>query len=124
MLTVAGKVIRVPGEGLLRVDETKSAAGRRTIPLPRFAVDADEATASPLPRRADCHLPVHGRHPRDPNNFLKQWRSVREELGVRDATTHSFRKTVSTLIDDEGLSARIGADHLGHATPVRPRTAT
>jgi len=39
MLTVAGKVIRVPGEGLLRVDETKSAAGRRTIPLPRFAVE-------------------------------------------------------------------------------------
>jgi integrase len=28
--------------------------------------------------------------------------------------THSFRKTVATLIDDEGLSARIGADHLGH----------
>ena len=32
-----------------------------------------------------------------------------------DATSHSFRKTVATLIDDEGLSARIGADHLGHA---------
>jgi integrase len=30
-------------------------------------------------------------------------------------TTHSFRKTVATLIDDEGLSARIGADHLGHS---------
>ena len=30
-------------------------------------------------------------------------------------TSHSFRKTVATLIDDEGLSARIGADHLGHA---------
>jgi integrase len=29
----------VRGEGLLRVDETKSAAGRRTIPLPRFAVE-------------------------------------------------------------------------------------
>jgi hypothetical protein len=29
--------------------------------------------------------------------------------------THSFRKTVATLIDDEGLSARIGADHLGHS---------
>ncbi|MDT5160106.1 MAG: hypothetical protein QOC90_416, partial [Mycobacterium sp.] len=24
-------------------------------------------------------------------------------------------KTVATLIDDEGLSARIGADHLGHS---------
>ena len=30
-------------------------------------------------------------------------------------TSHSFRKTVATLIDDEGLSARIGADHLGHS---------
>jgi integrase len=40
---------------------------------------------------------------------------VRDDLGVPDATSHSFRKTVATLIDDEGLSARIGADHLGHA---------
>lgn len=29
-------------------------------------------------------------------------------------TTPSFRKTVATLIDDEGLSARIGADRLGN----------
>ena len=40
---------------------------------------------------------------------------MREALGVPDVTSHSFRKTVATLIDDEGLSARIGADHLGHA---------
>jgi integrase len=117
MLTVAGKMIRVPGEGLLRVrvDGTKSAAGRRTIPLPRFAVEM-------LQKRR--HLPYLGEQTvifpstagtlRDPNNVLKLWRSVREELGVPDATTHSFRKTVASLIDDEGLSARIGADHLGH----------
>ncbi len=52
---------------------------------------------------------------RDPNNFGKEWRTVREELGVPVITTHSFRKTVATLIDDDGLSARIGADHLGHS---------
>lgn len=40
---------------------------------------------------------------------------MREDLGFPEVTTHSFRKTVATLIDDEGLSARIGADHLGHA---------
>jgi integrase len=34
---------------------------------------------------------------------------------VPQATSHSFRKTMATLIDDGGLSARIGADHLGHA---------
>jgi hypothetical protein len=42
------------------------------------------------------------------------WRTVREDLGMPEVTTHSLRKTVATLIDDEGLSARIGADHLGH----------
>jgi integrase len=47
--------------------------------------------------------------------FAKEWRTAREELGVADATTHSFRKTIATLIDDEGLSAQIGADHLGHS---------
>jgi integrase len=51
---------------------------------------------------------------RDPNNFGKQWRTVREDLGVPEVTTHSVRKTVATLIDGGGLSARIGADHLGH----------
>jgi integrase len=52
---------------------------------------------------------------RDPENFAGQWRAARDQLGVPDITTHSFRKTVATLIDDAGLSARIGADHLGHA---------
>jgi integrase len=36
-------------------------------------------------------------------------------LGVPDISSHSFRKSLATLIDDAGLSARIGADHLGHA---------
>jgi integrase len=36
-------------------------------------------------------------------------------LGFPDVTSHSFRKSVATMIDDAGLSARIGADQLGHA---------
>jgi integrase len=52
---------------------------------------------------------------RDPDNFRARWRKVREDLGVPDVTSHSFRKSLATLIDDEGLSARITADHLGHA---------
>jgi integrase len=34
---------------------------------------------------------------------------------VPEVTSHSFRKSVATSIDDEGLSARIGAHHLGHS---------
>jgi integrase len=40
---------------------------------------------------------------------------TRAPLGASGVSTHSFRKTVATLIDDEGVSARIGTDHLGQA---------
>ena len=32
-----------------------------------------------------------------------------------NVTSHSFRKSVATLIDNAGFSARIGAHQLGHA---------
>lgn len=59
---------------------------------------------------------------RDPDNFRVRWREVREALGVPDVSSHSFRKSVAALIDDEGLSARLGADHL--ARPGSPRRWT
>jgi integrase len=118
-LAVSGKVVRVTGKGLMRGDETKTAAGRRIIALPRFAIEMLAARRS---------LPYLGEHPvimfpstagtwRDPNNFGRNWRRVRVELGVPDVTTHSFRKSVATLMDDRGFSARISADQLGHARP-------
>ncbi len=115
-LTVAGKVVRVSGEGIVRVDETKSAAGRRTVPVPQFAVQMLQIRHR-LPYRGEQAVifPSTAGTLRDPNNFGKEWRNAREELGVPEVTTHSFRKTVATLIDDDGLSARIGADQLGHS---------
>jgi integrase len=38
-INVTGKVVRVVGQGLVRVPETKTAARRRTLVLQRFAVD-------------------------------------------------------------------------------------
>lgn len=110
-LAVAGKVVRVSGEGLQRVDETKSTAGRRTVPVPLFAVEMlrIRRRLSYLGERAVIFPSTAGTL-RDPNNFGKEWRNVREQLGVPEVTTHSFRKTVATLIDDDGLphgSARI-----------------
>jgi len=115
-ITVTGKVIRETGKGLIRMDETKTASGRRTLPLPRFAIETlTERRALPYLGEQDLIFPSTAGTLRDPNNFGRLWRTVRDELGVPEVTTHSFRKTVATLIDDQGLSARIGADHLGHA---------
>jgi integrase len=52
---------------------------------------------------------------RDSDNFNARWGNARTELGVPDITSHSFRKSVATLIDEGGLSARKSADRLGHA---------
>ena len=115
-LTITGKVVRAAGKG--------SAADRRDQDC-RGPPDASPTDVCGTVLCARCSLPYLGEQTmifpstagtwRDPDNFRARWREVREALGVPDATSHSFRKTVATLIDDEGLSARIGADHLGHS---------
>lgn len=116
-LSVTGKLVRASGQGLLRVDdETKTAAGRRTVPLPKFAVEVlVQRRSRPFLGEQQMIFPSMAGTWRDPDNFRARWRKVREDLGVPDVTSHSFRKSLATLIDEEGLSARIGADHLGHA---------
>ncbi|MBX7134409.1 MAG: site-specific integrase [Fimbriimonadaceae bacterium] len=115
-LSVAGKVVRAKGEGLKRLPEPKTDAGYRTVPLPKFAVTALKARRSrPFLGEQWVIFPSTAGTLRDPNNFGKQWRKVRDELGAPDVSSHSFRKTIATLIDEEGLSARVGADQLGHS---------
>ena len=115
-LTVRSKVVRVAGKGLQWIDDTKTAAGKRTIPLPAFAITTlTERRSLPYLGEQTVIFPSTAGTLRDPNNFGKQWRTVREALGVPEVTMHSFRKAVATLIDDEGLSPRISADQLGHS---------
>ncbi len=114
-LTITGKLIRAAGKGLVREDYTKTAAGLRTLPLPSFAVAVLSALRMlPYLGQQTMVFPSTAGTWRDLDNFRARWRDVREALGVPDVKSHSFRKSIVTLIDDEGLSARIGADHLGH----------
>jgi integrase len=118
VLTVAGSIVRLKGQGLVRQDSTKGG-GARSVPLPQFAVDALHRRKSEhtRPNNSEVIFASSTGTMRDPDNFGEQWREVRESLGLPDVSSHSFRKTVATLIDDSGLSARIGADQLGHARP-------
>ncbi|ADT97889.1 site-specific integrase [Mycolicibacterium gilvum] len=115
-LAVTGKLVRVAGRGLVRVDTTKSAAGMRTVALPKFVVQVlDDRRGRPFLGEQKMVFPSSTGTWRDPDNFNANWAGVRESLGVAEVTSHSFRKTVATLLDDAGLSARIAADQLGHS---------
>jgi integrase len=113
---VSGKIARISGEGLRRMDSGKTDSSKRTVPLPEFAITAlVERRGRAFWGEHRMIFPSSAGTCRDPDNFDKQWRKVRDGLGVPDVTSHSFRKSVATMIDDAGLSARIGADQLGHA---------
>jgi integrase len=115
-LAVTGKLVRISGEGLKRFDTGRTASSRRTVPLPEFAIAVlAERRGTAFWGQQPMIFPSSAGAWRDPDNFNKQWRKVRDELGVPDVTSHSFRKSMADLIDSDGLSARVGADQLGHA---------
>lgn len=115
-LTVEGKVVRKHGDGLVWEPFPKSDSGFRTVSIPQYIVGVLAARRSkPFLGQQKMIFPSTVGTWRDPDNFNGQWRKARESLGVPDVTSHSFRKSVATLIDEGGLSARVGADQLGHA---------
>jgi integrase len=108
---VAGKVIRIAGRGLVREEFPKSESGKREMVLPAFAVDM----LVDRPARGVMLFESSAGTLRDPDTVARQWRQVRAALGLDWVTSHSFRKTVATILDQEGLTARVAADQLGHA---------
>lgn len=115
-VTISGKVNRMPGGGMIRESFAKSAAGMRVLPLPSFAIAMLMGRqVAAVGNIYDVIFPSTTGVLRDPSAVSKQWRRVRAALKLDWVTSHTFRKTVATLIDDQGLSARIGADQLGHA---------
>ena len=54
---------------------------------------------------------------RDPANVRRELRMARAEEELAWITSHTFRKTAATILDEAALSARLVADQLGHSRP-------
>jgi integrase len=54
---------------------------------------------------------------RDPSNTAADLKDAFIAAGFEWATSHVLRKTVASVLDSNGLSAREVADQLGHARP-------
>ncbi|HEX5403516.1 MAG TPA: site-specific integrase [Pseudonocardiaceae bacterium] len=106
-------VLRVKGEGLRR-SPTKTAAGERTLPLPSWVVSIlrERARGEDGPVFADALGGL-----RDPSNTMADLREARGTDGFAWVTSHVFRKTAATILDEAGLTARLIADQLGHSKP-------
>jgi len=94
---------------------TKTESGERTLPLPEFALAmlrrrGAGGESGPL-------FPDSLGGWRDPSNTLRDLRKARGTDGFAWVTSHVFRKTCATILDEAGVSARSVADQLGHARP-------
>lgn len=112
---VRGTVIRITGQGLTIKWKPKTRKGSRSLELPTWAVEmlrrrrpADARNEDPV-----FTAPLGGL--RDPSNTNADLREAFDGAGYPWVTSHVYRKTVATLMDIAGLSARAAADQLGHA---------
>lgn len=116
LLEVRGTVIRIKGKGLVIKPKPKSTNGWRTIELPGWAVTMlRKRLAGYAPNQWDVVFTSPTGRLRDPSNTQGDLRAVFDRAGYPEVTSHTFRRTVATLMDRAGLSARAAADQLGHA---------
>jgi integrase len=111
---ITSTIIRVTGVGLIR-KRTKSRAGQRVLPLPSWAVAMLRRRFMASPRLDRPVFPDGLGGFRDPSNTRRDLREARGTDALAWVTSHSFRKTTATILDDAGLSPRSVADQLGHS---------
>lgn len=113
-------LVRVKGKGMTIQTRPKTAAGWRILALPSFAVGMIRRRGSELTMSSGLDVifgSPHVRALRDPSNTAADLRLVLDRLGYDWVTSHTFRRTVATRLDDAGVSARQIADQLGHSQP-------
>jgi integrase len=113
---ICGTIVRIKGHELRIKPKPKSRAGYHKLQLPSWVVE--------MLRRRRIEAPpnewgVVFTSPtgllRDPSNTQADLRDVFARLGYPWVTSHVFRKTAATLLDEAGVSARKIADQLGHS---------
>lgn len=112
-------IVRVKGQGLHIQEDGKSATSRRTVHLSERLVSRLRARKARQPHN-QWHVvfPSPGAGVlRDPSNTLHDVRALMDAAGFPWATSHTFRKTVATLLSEAGESDVKVSNQLGHARP-------
>jgi integrase len=109
--------VRVKGKGIVRQEFPKTEKSGRATPLPDTTLEMLQRRHERLKNFTTLLFPTPLMRPRDPSNTQREIRDRRDLLGYPELSTHTFRKTVATILDKAGLSATEIADYLGHENP-------
>ncbi len=113
-IAVRRTIVRATGRGLV-AKRVKSRASERGLLLPPWCVELLRTRRVRLGAFDGPVFPDARGGWRDRSNVGKVFRSVRGGSEFEWVKTHTYRKTVATLLDQSGASARMIADQLGHS---------
>jgi integrase len=111
--------------GTLRVTESKTAAGVRSVPLPGVVVDAlkahrqrqrEERMASDVWGDPGLVFTTTVGTELDRRNVLRWWHGLTTRAGVGRRRFHATRHTAATLMLNSGVPLEVVSAVLGHAS--------
>lgn len=120
-VAICWHIVRVKGEGLHRLAGAKSEAGDRVLKLPSWAVAVLRRRKLAAPPNSYPVFPDTLGGWRDPNLVMRWLRWSRDEADLPWLTSHRYRQTVITFLDDAGLNERENADQAGHGRAEQTR---
>lgn len=116
-------------KGGIRCKDTKTAAGRRTVSLPVFAVDALRVHrrqqlelrmalgVGALPSDAPVFGDIDGNWP-NPYSLSDRWRDLVKSRNLPKVTFHALRHSHASALIAAGLDVVAVSRRLGHASPA------
>ena len=118
--------------GAVEIHGTKTASSQRGVNAPAWLLErlqrrhdtyGGEGYVFPSPslglgEYSDADKATAGETPCDASNLQDWVREALDNAGLPWATSHSFRRTVATLLHESGVPLVRIADQLGHANPT------
>jgi integrase len=109
----------------LQFDESKTDKSRRTVPLPRSAIEtlrAHRTRQLEEQRTAGGAWQEHGLvcttgigTPLEPRNVLRRFEVLAERAGLRGVTLHILRRSAASFLLAAGTHTEVVQEHLGHS---------
>lgn len=111
-LSVRRSHVDLEGRTIL-IEGTKTAGSRRVLSIPPDLLE--ELLLAPSGPADGLLCPTRTGARRDISNTCRALRRFFDRYGFQWASSHTFRKTLATRMDEAGFTAREIADQLGHS---------
>lgn len=115
-VTVGHHLVELRGGGVRRMEGRKGGSRALVLGVPEWSVPTWRARK--LASGGGPLLPIHDGLWARPGSVTARQSKVMREIGYGWVTSHVWRKTVATVLDEAGLTTTEGADQLGNTPAV------